>query len=54
MFGHKKVEVTEDGRNLHDKELKDLYSSRNSNQVIISRQVSWMGHVVYMEKNIEF
>jgi hypothetical protein len=27
MFDHKRAEVTKDGRNLHDKELKDLYSS---------------------------
>jgi hypothetical protein len=44
----KRDEVTGDWRRLHNKELNDLYSSRNIIWVIKSRRMRWVGHVACM------
>jgi hypothetical protein len=48
MFGPKRDEVTGVWRKLHNEELNDLYSSPTIVQVIKSRRMRWMGHVVCM------
>jgi hypothetical protein len=45
IFGPKRDEVTGEGRNLHNEELNDMYSSPNIVRVIKSRRISWAGHV---------
>ena len=42
IFGPKRVEVTREGRKLHN---EDLYSSPNIIWVIRSRKMRWAGHV---------
>jgi hypothetical protein len=46
----KRDEVTVEQRRLHKEELYDLYSSQNIIRVIISRRLSWAGHVARMAK----
>jgi len=41
-------EVTGEWRQLHNEELKELYSSPSIFRVIKSRRIRWAGHVVYM------
>jgi len=48
IFGPKRDKVTGKWRKLHNEELNVLYSSPNIVQVIKSRRMRWMGHVVYM------
>jgi hypothetical protein len=48
IFGPKRDEVTGEWRRIHNKELYDLYSSRNIIRVIKSRIMRWAGHVVRM------
>jgi hypothetical protein len=36
------------GRKLHNKELRDLYSSPSINRIIKSRRMRWVGHVARM------
>ena len=48
IFGPKRDEVTGEWRKLHNQELNDLYSSLNIVRMIISRRVSWAGHVERM------
>jgi hypothetical protein len=48
IFGPKRDEVTRDWRKLHNDELNDLYSLRNSVRVVKSRILRWAGHVVRM------
>ena len=46
----KRDKVTGDWRKLHSEELTDLYCSPNIIQVIKSRRMRWVGHVVCMER----
>jgi len=50
IFGPKRDEVTGEWRKLHDVELKDLYCSPNTVQVIKSRRMRWAGHVAHKEE----
>jgi hypothetical protein len=45
IFGLKRDEVTGEWRKLHNKELRDLYSSPSINRIIKSRRMRWVGHV---------
>jgi hypothetical protein len=45
IFGHKREEVAENWRRLHNKELHILYTSSNIISVIKSRKMKWAGHV---------
>jgi hypothetical protein len=45
IFGSKRDEVTGEWRRLHNEELNDLYSSRNTVRVIESRRMRLTGHV---------
>jgi hypothetical protein len=47
-FGHKRDEVTEDWRKLHNGELHNMNSSPNIMRVIKSRTMRCMGHVARM------
>jgi hypothetical protein len=49
IFGPKRNEVTAEWRRLHNKELKDLYSSPNIIWVIKSGRMRLAGHVACME-----
>jgi len=48
LFGPKRDEITMEWKNLHNKELNDLYSSPNIVRVIKSRRMRWEGHVARM------
>jgi hypothetical protein len=48
IFGPKRDEVTGEWRKLHNEELNVLYASPNIVQVIKSRKIRWVGHVVRM------
>jgi hypothetical protein len=48
MFGPKRDEVTGEWRKLHNKELRDLYSSPSIVGVVKSRRMRWVGHVARM------
>jgi hypothetical protein len=45
IFGPKKDEVTEEWRELHNKELHDLYSSPDLIRIIKFRRTGWAKHV---------
>jgi hypothetical protein len=45
IFGPKMDEVTGEWRKLHNKELRDLYSSPSIIRIIKSKRMRWMGHV---------
>jgi hypothetical protein len=49
IFGAEKDEVTGEWRNLHSKELNDLYCSPNIVRVIKSRIMRWVGHVAHID-----
>ena len=48
VFGHKRDEVIEELRKLHNEELRDLYSLPNIVRVVKSRRMRWAGHVARM------
>jgi hypothetical protein len=48
IFGPKTDEVTGGWRNLHNEELRDLYSSPSIIRIIKSRRMRWAGHVARM------
>jgi hypothetical protein len=48
IFGPKRDEVTGEWRKLHNKELRDLYSSPSIIRLIKSTKMSWEGHVARM------
>ena len=48
IFGHKKDEVTEEWRRLHNKGLYVLYSSPNIIRVVKSRRLRWAAYVASM------
>ncbi|KAJ4434379.1 hypothetical protein ANN_22939 [Periplaneta americana] len=48
MFGAKRDEVTGEWRNLHNTELRALYSSPDIIRNIKSRRLRWAGHVAHM------
>jgi hypothetical protein len=45
MFGPKRDEVTEGWRKLHNKKLRDLYSSPSIIRIIKSRRMRWSSDV---------
>jgi hypothetical protein len=45
IFGPKRDEVTGEWRKLHNKELRDLYSSPSIKRMVKSRRMRWTGHV---------
>jgi hypothetical protein len=48
IFGPKSGEATGEWRQLHSKELHDLYSSPSIIRIIKSRRMRWAGHVARM------
>jgi hypothetical protein len=48
IFGPKRDEVTGEWRKLHNKELRDLYSSPSIIRIIKSRRMRWAGSVARM------
>jgi hypothetical protein len=48
IFGQKRDEVTEEWRNLHNEELRDVCSSPNIIRRAKSRKMRWMGNVARM------
>jgi hypothetical protein len=48
IFGPKRDEVTGGWRNMHNEELRDLYSSPSIIRIIKSRRIRWAGHVARM------
>jgi hypothetical protein len=49
IFGPKKDEVTRDWRELHNEDLRNLYSSPNMIRMIKSMRMIWAGHAARME-----
>jgi hypothetical protein len=50
IFGPKRDEVVRGWRELHYKELCDLYSSPSIITIIKSRKMRWVGHVAQIEE----
>jgi hypothetical protein len=48
IFGPKRGEVTGDWKQLHNEELRDLYSSPSIIRIIKSRRMKWTSHVARM------
>jgi hypothetical protein len=48
IFGPRRDEVTEEWRQLHNEELRDLYSSPSIIRIIKARRMRWAGHVTRM------
>jgi hypothetical protein len=51
MFALKRDEVMEGWRELHNEELRDLYSSPSIIRMIKLRRVRWVGHVARMRES---
>jgi hypothetical protein len=52
IFGPKRDEVTGEWRKLHNKELRDLYSSLSIIRIIESRRMRWVRHLAQMREKI--
>jgi hypothetical protein len=50
ISGPKRDEVTEEGRKLHNEELRDLYSLSSIIRIIKSRRMRWACHVARIGK----
>jgi hypothetical protein len=50
IFGPMKNEMTRWWRQLHDKELRDLFSSPSVIRIIKSRRMRWVGHLARMRE----
>jgi hypothetical protein len=48
IFGPKRNEVTGGWRELHNEELRDLYSSPSIIRIVTSRRMRWAGRVARM------
>jgi hypothetical protein len=48
IFGPKRDEVTGEWRKLHNKELRDLYSSPSIIRIIKPRRMRWAAHLARM------
>jgi hypothetical protein len=48
IFGQKRDQVTGEWRKLHNKELRDLYSSPSIIRIMKSRKIRWAGYVARM------
>jgi hypothetical protein len=48
IFGPKRDEVTGEWRKLHNKQLRDLYSSPSIIGIIKSKRIRWAGHIARM------
>jgi hypothetical protein len=48
IFAPKRDEVTGEWIQLHNEELRDLYSSPSVIRIIMSRRMRWTGHVARM------
>jgi hypothetical protein len=51
-MAHKRNEVKEEWRQLHNEELNDLYCSTNIIRVIKSRRMKWAGHIARMGRGV--
>jgi hypothetical protein len=52
IFGPKRDEVTGEWRKVHNKELRDLYSSPSIIRIINSRRMRWADHVARMGETV--
>jgi hypothetical protein len=52
IFGPKRDEVTGKWRDLHNEELRDLYSSQSIIRIIMSRRMRLAGHVARMGRRV--
>jgi hypothetical protein len=50
IFGPMRDEVTGEWRKLHNKEVRDLYSSPSIIRIIKARRMRWAGHVARMRE----
>jgi hypothetical protein len=48
IFRPKRDEVTREWRKLHNKELRDMYTSQSIIRIINLRRMRWAGHVARM------
>jgi hypothetical protein len=51
IFGLKREGLTGEWRELHNEELRDLYSSPNIIKIIKTRRMRWAGHVAQREED---
>jgi hypothetical protein len=50
IFGPKRGKMTRQCKNLHNEDLRDLYSSPSIISIIKSRRMRWAGHVARMRE----